>query len=93
MIGRLREAGEFMKAKEFERKVEELGFEVDSIGLLYRIKNKNDVVIAMICKDVLLQIGTNYLGWNFVDEEDKKKLFNLFLEYAKTPIEDRENED
>lgn len=78
-----------MKTKEFIKRVEELGFEVESIGLFYRIKNKNDLVIAAICKNVLLQINTNYLGWEFVDEEDKTKLFNLFFDYAKTPIGNR----
>lgn len=35
-------------------------------------------------------MSTDYIEWDEVYDGDKTKLFNLLVEYARTPIEDRE---
>ncbi len=37
-------------------------------------------------------MSTDYMEWDGVYDEDKTKLFDLIVEYAKTPIDEREEE-
>lgn len=37
-------------------------------------------------------MSTDYESWDEIYEGDKTKLFDLLVEYARTPIEDREEE-
>lgn len=48
--------------------------------------------VANVNKTTLTQMSTDYIEWDEVYDGDKTKLFNLLVEYARTPIEDREEE-
>ncbi|MDU5086794.1 MAG: hypothetical protein E6235_07055 [Anaerococcus vaginalis] len=78
-----------MKTKEFIKRVEELGFEVSEEYDYIRICVCN-YIIATLSESRLYCINTyNSVKVEWVNE---KKLFDLLVEYAKTPIEDRKEE-
>ena len=80
-----------MKTKEFIKKVQELGFY--TIDYESKISIVNDVVkVAIIDKLIPMQISNYYYAYDQLCNEDKDKLFDLIVEYAKTPIEEREEE-
>lgn len=81
-----------MKTKEFIKRVEELGYFVNSFKGYYEIRDVDKVIIAVINKTIFLQFSTDYLGWDKLCDKDRKELYNLVIKYASTPIEDREEE-
>lgn len=81
-----------MKTKEFIKRVEELGYPLSSSYYCWEIRNKKNYLIAVVSKDVLYKISTDSAYWDGISDEDKNKLLGLLIEYAKTPIKDREEE-
>lgn len=81
-----------MKTKEFIRRVEELGYFINEYVGYYEIRDVDKNLIAAISETNFLQLSTNYSKWYELSDIDKKELFDLLVEYAKTPIEDREEE-
>ncbi|WP_394271614.1 hypothetical protein [Anaerococcus nagyae] len=80
-----------MKTKEFIKRVEELGYEVISYEHKYKITN-NGVQIASVDEFIPMQISNYYWAYDKLCNVDKQKFFNLLVEYAKTPVEEREEE-
>lgn len=77
-----------MKTSEFIERVERLGYEVDNISFptVLRIVAGEDVWIASVETNALNKVDTRY------DANIPSELFDLLVEYAKTPIEEREEE-
>ena len=75
-----------MKTSEFIKRVEELGYEVDNISFptVLRIVAGEDVWIASVETNALNKVDTRY------DANIPSELFDLLVEYAKTPLEERE---
>lgn len=81
-----------MTTNEFIKKVEELGYEI-----------KKNTYFGMVCLDILNNKGDRVASVNsqqpydiytsamfyLENEENQSKLFDLLVEYAKTPIEER----
>lgn len=80
-----------MKTKEFVKKVEELGYKVKAYDFTYNIIN-NGLKLSSIDKFIPMRISTNYYEHDKLCDEDKEKLFDLMVEYAKTPIKSRKEE-
>lgn len=78
-----------MKTKEFIKKVEALGFEVNNWGDVIRIF-ENDWFVAMVTTNDMYLLNTDFSSYYSLDEEIKKELFDLISEYVKTPIDERE---
>lgn len=79
-----------MKTKEFIKRVEELGYKIfkNNMGgniTYFTIFNSGGYKLAFVRENKLFEISI------YSDNIDGK-LFNLIIEYAKTPIEDREEE-
>ena len=78
-----------MKHSEFKRRIEELGFEVNEknadIEIIYK-----DRVNAWVSKDA--QAVMKVLALFPLGKEGRVKLFDILVEYARTPIEDRKDE-
>lgn len=78
-----------MKTKEFIKRVDELGFKAHKIVTQIDII-ANGLIIAKVYTNRIYSIN----AFNFINIEWKNqdKLFDIIVEYAKTPIEDREEE-
>lgn len=79
-----------MRTKEFIKRVEELEFIAYEDSNYWLIKNEYGSNVAHVNKTILSQMSTDYIQWDKVYNEDKEKLFDLLVEYAETPPEDRE---
>lgn len=78
-----------MKTKEFIKRVEELGYKTNLRASFIQIIH-DDFVAVVVHIDKMYAITFHQIiktSWNNAD-----KLFDLVVQYAKTPIEDREEE-
>lgn len=79
----------YMKTKEFIKRVEELGYDVNLRNNYIQII-RYEFVAVVVYIDVMYSIAFHQIiktSWNNGD-----KLFDLIVEYAKTPVEDREED-
>lgn len=81
-----------MKTKELKRIVKEWGFTISCSFEYYTIKNSFGEYVARVNRTVMYQINTNFYTWDCLDENVKRKFFDKMVEYAKTPINEREEE-
>lgn len=81
-----------MKTKEFIRKIENLGFEIEKGFSQFVITSPFDTWVAVVDRKEICQINNNYSEWGLLNDPSKKELFDIISEYAKTPIEDRKEE-
>lgn len=78
-----------MKTKEFIKRVEGLGFEVKFFNnRIYILANNFTISVAYINRERAINTYKPIL----IDFKNEDKLFDIMIEYAKTPIEDREEE-
>lgn len=84
-----------MKTKEFIRKVEELDFvgtaEKGMSGLI-GFPNKNGEALISVNEDLAYHFTTEYKAFKQLHLRDKRQLANIAWEYARTPLEKREEE-
>ncbi|WP_416335064.1 hypothetical protein ACKRLN_01795 [Anaerococcus sp. DFU013_CI05] len=82
-----------MKTKEFIERVKQLGLHVEEDRLFIRLFDyDSDEDLAVIFKYTMYNFNTLFLGFRLVNDDFKKELFDLLVEYASTPIEEREEE-
>lgn len=81
-----------MRTKEFIKRIEELGFEAWISGRIAYVLKDGRYEVARIKTKRACAIDFFYLLNETLDKEISEKLFDLVVEYAKTPIEDREEE-
>ena len=81
-----------MKTKEFIKRIEELGFEYEKAEEVYFIYDIEGTEYASVCHTTSNQISNTRRAWDWLNKDVQEKLFDLLIEYAKTPIEDREEE-
>ena len=76
-----------MKTKEFIKRVEDLGYTIFSTNEPFiQIYDHRERILAEVSREKQYQININK------DEHITKTLFDLIVEYASTPVEDREEE-
>lgn len=81
-----------MKTKEFIKKVEELGFKVEFSPSNVLVKDSIERAVAQVSR--INYLRTDSVSWDFglVSDISRGILFDLIIEYAKTPIDEREEE-
>ena len=82
-----------MKTKQFIKEIKSMGFDVEETYDILAILDDNEILIATVSKEEFAGLVTNYLGFYRLDYNTKLRLLNLLIKYAKTPIEDREEEE
>lgn len=80
-----------MLTKEFIREVEELGLECSDCLTIFAIYRDGDLV-SLVSKNTKFLAGTAYDSFKYLPDELKEKLYNIIDDYARTPLEDREDE-
>lgn len=81
-----------MRTKEFIKRVEELGFGYEKAEEVYFIYDNEGTEYAAVCHTTPNQISNTERAWDWLDKDVQEKLFDLLIEYARTPIEEREEE-
>lgn len=85
-----------MKTKEFIKRVEELGYSVTEgyvDWVISRINKGQDLLVAIVNKNNLSRISTDFVGCWDIPDKDKSKLLDIIVEFTKTPIGDREEKE
>lgn len=75
-----------MKTSEFIKRVEELGYVTDKDNWYVYVRNKR-FTVAMVS-----ETRVNAIEANLRHADIPNKLFDLIVEYAKTPLDEREEE-
>ena len=78
-----------MKTKEFCEKVEKLGFRTTHVNAYIYIENRMVDTCAMVNEYNCYEVNTDMEDFYELEEETKKELFNLLVEYSSTPIKER----
>ena len=86
-----------MKYSEFIREVEKMGLNTTTVNGCVEVLNKYGEMLLYVDMDYDFSISTEYtsfdeLDFDELDKEIKKKLFNLAVELASTPLDEREDE-
>ena len=87
-----------MKTSEFIARVEELGFSVKEKKYTYTneawliVREVEHAAIMGVEKNTRFLMDTDYDSFIYLDYDLREELFGLAVEYARTPIEEREME-
>ena len=88
-----------MKTNEFIKRVEELGFSVKEKKYTYAnevwliVREVEHAAIMGVEKNTRFLIDTDYASFIYLDDDLREELFNIAVEYAKTPVEERKEEE
>lgn len=78
-----------LTTKKYKREVQKLGFEtkegITGISIYF-----GDERVSYVCTNVLFSLNTAYFALDDLSEELQEKLYNLIDEYARTPLDERE---
>ena len=80
-----------MKTKEFMDEIRERGFYFEAYNRQICVYSdiEHDNEIATIYTDACFSIDLTYTNFDELEHGRKEELFNLLVEYARTPIEER----
>lgn len=81
-----------MKTKYFIKKVEALGHEVVEKETWFGIKDTDGSWLALVGKDHILELSTDFPAWRALSIGEKVSLFTVIYEYASTLVDEREEE-
>lgn len=78
-----------MLTKDFVKEVEKLGLECSDCSTIIPIYHDGDLV-SLVSKNTKFLAGTAYESFKYLPKELQEKLYNLIDEYARTPLDERE---
>lgn len=81
-----------MKTKQLIKGIKAMGFEVKELHYNLAICEDNDFTLAHVSKKEVGVLATDFPNFYRFEHNTKLQLLDLLNEYAKTPIEDREEE-
>lgn len=84
-----------MKTSEFVKKVKELGFEAEeqeypNLKEHWLVVGDDRFWVLNVEQNIRFKIGIDYNRFEYLDDDIKEELFNIAVEYARTPVEERE---
>ena len=81
-----------MKYSEFKREIESMGLITITQKGFVEVLDKYGEMLLSVDMEYNFSICTDYFKFDKLDKEIKKKLFNLAVELASTPLDEREDE-
>lgn len=81
-----------MKTKQFIKGIKAMGFDVKELHYNLAIYEGNDYTLAHVSKKEVGVLATDFPHFYRLEHDRKLNLLYLLIEYAITPIEDREEE-
>ena len=82
-----------MKTNQFIKEVESVGFKIKKIKDYFVVIDANGFCVSETSEEYFGVFSTDYVGFYDLDYNTKLQLLDLLNEYAKTPIEDREEDE
>ncbi len=81
-----------MRYSEFEELVVSSGYEIDKHLRYLNVRDELGNVLLFISLEMEFVIGTNFITFRDLPYHEKDMLFNLAVELASTPLQEREDE-
>ena len=82
-----------MKTKQFIKEIKSMGFDVKELHYNLAIYEGNEFTLAHVSKKEVGVLVTDFPNFYRLEHDTKLQLLDLLIEYAKTPIEDREEDE
>ena len=83
-----------MKTKELIRKIELIGYGAEEVERVGEVRVfHNGFLCATVSVSSFLSLDTHHFMFDELVESEREALYNLLDEYARTPVEDREEEE
>lgn len=82
-----------MKTNQFIKEIKSMGFKIKKIKDYFVVIDANGFCVSEISEEYFGVFSTDYVGFHILGDNTKLQLLDLLIEYAKTPIEDREEEE
>ena len=79
-----------MLTKDFIREVKAIGFVAIAGDGYFIVKDSKGYNVAFVDTTIMYRFDTIYIDFEELSEFDRKRLFDLLVKYASTPLEDRE---
>ncbi len=79
-----------MLTKDFIREVKAIGFVAIAGDGYFIVKDSKGCNVAFVDTTIMYRFDTIYIDFEELSEFDRKRLFDLLVKYASTPLEDRE---
>lgn len=83
-----------MKTKEFIKAIEKLGYYPLENNAIIKITKSQSIqfVYADVATNHQNVLGTDYFPFTELSKDEQAELFDVLIEYARTPLEEREEE-
>ena len=82
-----------MKTNQFIKEIKSMGFDVKELHYNLAIYDGNEFTLAHVSKKEVGVLVTDFPNFYRLEHDTKLQLLDLLIEYAKTPIEDREEDE
>ena len=82
-----------MKTNQFVKEIKSMGFDVKELHYNLAIYEDNDFTLAHVSKKEVGVLATDFPHFYTLEHNRKLRLLDLLNKYAKTPIEDRKEEE
>ena len=82
-----------MKTNQFIKEIKSMGFDVKELHYNLAIYEGNEFTLAHVSKKEVGVLATDFPHFYRLEHDRKLRLLDLLIEYAKTPIEDRVEEE
>lgn len=80
-----------MIIEEFKERIEDLDYLITDSYVYWHIRDKENHIVAIVHKYILLKFSTDFAYWQCISDDDKIKIFDLITEFSKTHFYDRYN--
>ena len=81
-----------LKTNQFIKEIKSMGFDIKELHYNLAIYEGNEFTLAHVSKKEVGVLATDFPQFYRLEHDRKLRLLDLLNEYAKTPIEDREEE-
>ncbi|MDD7730965.1 MAG: hypothetical protein SPI61_00415 [Ezakiella sp.] len=79
-----------LTTKDFIKEVKAIGFVAIAGDGYFIVKDSKGYNVAFVDTTIMYRFDTIYIDFEELSEFDRKRLFDLLVKYASTPLEDRE---
>ena len=82
-----------LKTNQFIKEIKSMGFHAKDYENSILIVDSNDFFVAKVSKKEVGVLATDFPNFYSLEHDRKLRLLDLLIEYAKTPIEDRKEDE
>lgn len=81
-----------LTTNKFIKEVKAMGLAAIAVDEFFRVENSDGYIVAFVDTKLMYTFNTVYDNFQELSEFDRKRLLNLLVKYASTPLEERETQ-